>query len=615
MVLSRQLLSVRRFVVNTFNPHNWSSRTIMRGSFTIFIIFFIYANFHLWTDSPRWDAGHGGKKVPGLLGIKHPIVELMNEARHRHEALLSKQTKDVKAAAAAYRDRRGRHPPPGFDTWYKAALASDAIMVEDFFDRIYKDLTPFWALDPKELATKSAGWKEGVKVRDGKATRQGKSAVSWIQHWTDLVAEFSKDLPDLDMPVNIMDESRLLVPFEKIAEYVQKEQKERTIPDISQVTTKMTGLKDIDASKPEHHDPAWLSLAPGERYWDLAVKTCNPNSPSYNIQSPKDWKAPAEWPVNWQPSYAYKGYIRNWTEAMDACVQPHLGGLHGTFVEPISLSSTAELIPLFGGSKLPQNNEILIPGAMYLADDERYSGGNTHGGPWGGKLNKLIWRGVASGGRAHEDTWHHLQRHRLIQMLNTTVVAQMEADNTRSPAFRLPPQQLYHSKRQKNHQLGSWLSDFANFGFIELCHPNDNCDWLRRKFKIVKKIDMSEQYDYKFLPDIDGNSFSARFRGFLQSTSLPLKATIYAEWHDDRLTPWLHFAPLDNTFQDMYASLEFFSGAGDLAAQHMAESGKKWAEKVLRREDMKLYVWRLLLEWARVCDPQRKTLGYVDDLR
>ncbi len=129
---------------------------------------------------------------------------------------------------------------------------------------------------------------------------------------------------------------------------------------------------------------------------------------------------------------------------------------------------------------------------------------------------------------------------------------------------------------------------------------------------------MKKQYNYKFLPDADGNSFSARFRGFLRSTSLPLKATVYAEWHDDRIVPWVHFVPLDNTFQDIFPVLEYFadgSGPGDAAAQFIAEMGREWSEKVLRREDMRLYVWRLLLEWARVCDENRHALGYVDDLK
>ncbi|KAG7103316.1 Mitotic spindle checkpoint component mad3 like protein [Verticillium longisporum] len=42
---------------------------------------------------------------------------------------------------------------------------------------------------------------------------------------------------------------------------------------------------------------------------------------------------------------------------------PHLRGLHGTFIESISMSTTHELLPLFAESKLPQNNAMLVPGA------------------------------------------------------------------------------------------------------------------------------------------------------------------------------------------------------------------------------------------------------------
>ncbi|PHH84649.1 hypothetical protein CDD83_1606 [Cordyceps sp. RAO-2017] len=129
---------------------------------------------------------------------------------------------------------------------------------------------------------------------------------------------------------------------------------------------------------------------------------------------------------------------------------------------------------------------------------------------------------------------------------------------------------------------------------------------------------MDAQYAHKFLPDADGNSFSARFRGFMRSSSLPLKATIYAEWHDDRLAPWLHFVPLDNTFRDLYAVLDYFAdgagGPGDADARFIAEQGQAWANRVLRRDDMRLYVWRLLLEWARLCDDNRHSLAFVDDL-
>jgi len=40
-----------------------------------------------------------------------------------------------------------------------------------------------------------------------------------------------------------------------------------------------------------------------------------------------------------------------------------------------------------------------------------------------------------------------------------------------------------------------------------------------------------------------------------------------------------------------------------------------WADKVLRREDMLLYVHRVLLEYGRICDDDRDRLGFTDDWR
>lgn len=125
---------------------------------------------------------------------------------------------------------------------------------------------------------------------------------------------------------------------------------------------------------------------------------------------------------------------------------------------------------------------------------------------------------------------------------------------------------------------------------------------------------MMEQYGYRYLPDVDGHSYSARWRGFLRSSSCPLKATIYAEWHDDRLTPWVHYAPFDSTYQDIWAVMEYFLNGHDAEGARIAKQSKEWAAKVLRRDDMMLYVWRLLLEYARVIDPGRDRLGFVDDL-
>lgn len=593
------------------------TRFVARYLIVLFTILFLIANYALWTRTQSWDIRN--LRSPLNFGSRHPIKELMKEARAAHDEKLSRRSYTVKDAAERYRQARGRHPPPGFDGWVEAALDDDAIIVEDYFDRIYKDLGPWWAIEAETIRNRAYAWEHVVRVRKGEAQGVGDvtDRVPWLQLWTGLVKEFSKHLPDVDMPINYMDESRLLVPFDEVARLVSQEQTERTMPASNAVDTEYSGLAEVDAAKPKLYNPSWSG--PDNPYWDLAVKACGPESPAYGVEAVTDFTGPAEFPQDYRPGYEHEGFIHNWTAAMDPCEQPHLRQLHGTFVEPISLSSSEELIPLFGGSKLPINNEILIPGAMYLTDDEFYSGGKAHGAAWPLKKEGVVWRGDASGGRVHPQTWHHFHRHRLIDMFNATKVGEAESsEESRYKTFELPDTTIYKSPHTLRKDLSSWVAELADAGFVHMCAPGD-CDFIYDFYKEIDPKPMSEQYEYKLLPDADGNSFSARFRGFMRSTSAPLKATIYSEWHDDRLTPWVHFIPMDNTFRDLYPLLEFFADGdgneGDTAARFIAEKGQEWAEKVLRRKDMKLYVWRLLLEWARVCDDKRHNLGYVADLQ
>ncbi|KAK3325130.1 capsule associated protein [Apodospora peruviana] len=547
--------------------------------------------------------------------IDHPIDSLIEGARNFHDGRLLKRSKDVASAASRYRERRGRHPPPGFDKWMEYALKNDAIVVEDFFDRVYKDIAPFWALDPTTIALQAASWSHIVRTRGGKTTSVGDTTgrVPWLQLWTKLVSSADPHLPDVDMPINYMDESRLLVPWDVIDKYVSKETASRAMPPTSNVIQQYTGLTHIEGrEKPA--EPEWFHKP--TKYWDFARECCPPGSPSRDAPALDEPAMISEFPNELDPQYGWKGYVKNFTAASDPCLQPHLRTYHASFVEPVSMSTAKELIPLFGGSKLSMNNEILIPGAMYITEDAFYSGGDTHGPPWDKKKDGIVWRGVASGGRNKPDNWWHFQRHRLVEMLNGTTVSRMERNGARALSFELPPLSQYNFPRRRERKFGEWLSTVADAAFVDLLCQDKICDYVEPYFSTKESVPMKDQYENKFMPDADGNSFSARFRGLLLSTSLPLKSTVYVEWHDDRLVPWLHFAPLDNSFLDMYGVFDFFTRdqKGDAAAQMIAESGKEWAEKVLRHEDMVLYTWRLLLEFARVCDEQRDKLGFVEDL-
>lgn len=44
----------------------------------------------------------------------------------------------------------------------------------------------------------------------------------------------------------------------------------------------------------------------------------------------------------------------------------------------------------------------------------------------------------------------------------------------------------------------------------------------------------------RYILDVDGNAWSARFKRLLSTGSLILKSTIFPEFWNDRIQPWLH---------------------------------------------------------------------------
>ena len=555
----------------------------------------------------------------------HPIDDLIRDAQLRQKQLLGKQSLTVEQAASRYRERRGRHPPPGFDAWFQYAQDHGALVVEDYFDRIHHDIHPFWAIDAHTLRLQTHTQPQLIRIRGGAAemVTDNPNRTPWIQHWLAFVKKFARHLPDLDMVVNIMDETRLLVPWEKIDGYVRQEQATRRFTDVEDALDTYSGLADVEAKREPFEHP-WIH-GQENQFWDHLRAACPPDAPSRNVSVLPSFADAIEYPAK-PMAYTYKGFVRNFTASQDPCQQPHLRGMHGTFIESVSMSTSHELFPMFAGCKLPQNNEILIPGAMYLTKDEFYSGGSNHGGAWAEKKDGMVWRGAASGGRNKADNWWHFHRHRWVQMMNGTTVSALERGETaRAPSFRLPAADVYGLSEQRQSKLGEWMSTVADVGFVDLeCFPGEKhadgskvkeCAYTSPVMAVAGTVKMRQQYGYKFLPDVDGNSYSARWLGFLRSTSTPLKATIYAEWHDDRLVPWVHFVPFDSSYMDVYALMDYFLHGHDAEAQRIADESRVWADTVLREEDMILYVWRLLLEYARVVDDKRDRLAYVADLR
>lgn len=686
----------------------------------------------VWLNVGGWWEGVGGEsKMEGgggedqedgdLLDTVHPITHLMRVAEKQFAVLLGKASGTLQDAAETYREKRGRHPPPGFDAWYAYAVAHNATVVEEFWDQIYDDLAPFWSTEPVLLRKVAHVFSPKIAIREGRVEVKTHNAYKKLDLWAAMLDALAKhpqvNLPDMDIPFNVNAEPAMLVPWELIDSAVSLARPILLEP--AEVVSAYSGLDDIDELTAKFtFDPEWLGprlthpashLGP-RPFWSLVRPACPPESAARtghvfdDIWDPegetsKEHAATALLPLS-LPKQSLKGYTKNWTSTIDACEWPNGQGLHSAFVAPKEMSVSQKLFPLFGDLKLSMSNEILVPGAAEWS----ISAEDSHK-DWGKRNEKLFWRGPATQGRDPARYWRRFQRERFVSMLNATHVEIADAsthtgnESTVGVGYaknsRILPGNDYNLQSQTSGQLAGWANSWSDAAFTDLgCETkaDEGCSYFDEYFSVASLSGKDEQDQAKYTAVIDGEGGddNGNLIHALHNGKITLRASVYRKWYDNRLVPWLHFAPMDNTFVDLYGIMEYFLGskvseeaktflhavgevqkhehhfntpgsinmeetsehasgeqhptqapsdndstnhhkAGDALrrssrlrqreadghdaqAQAIAEASATWAAKVLRREDALIYVYRVLLEYARLVEDHRERLGWVDDL-
>ncbi|KAK9235970.1 hypothetical protein V1525DRAFT_408358 [Lipomyces kononenkoae] len=179
-------------------------------------------------------------------------------------------------------------------------------------------------------------------------------------------------------------------------------------------------------------------------------------------------------------------------------------------------------------------------------------------------------------------------------------------------------------KQQKPHNQNT-ESDFAEhsvpkstfekyidlkFSKYQQCDDSDCQAQAQELGASVPLPNFQDTWQYKYLLDMDGNGISARYYAFLKSRSLVVKQTLFKEWHDERLLPWVHYVPLSVGLKEGFEIIRFLL-ENDISAKHIADSSRRWATKALRKEDMETYFFRLLLEYGRLVDDNRDVIGCI----
>lgn len=496
------------------------------------------------------------------------------------------------------------------------------------------DLRPFWAVDPKvirkmaaKLSENEADGVSGVHIRNKRVSFL--TNKSWrSEAMAKLISPFVKYLPDMDIAINVLDQPRLVVPFEDMQALLTAEVESRQmIPDtIDSFTKGMEFFRDKHKAPGDWDDatnPEWFPY-PSKQYMDIATPACPPESPARNSSITI---------VEADALYKSKlgGLVTNFNLSSDLCtVGPALQDKHGFLYSASTIIASKRLLPIFSECKVSVNNDILFPASMYTLRDKRYVYNARHDWAWGRKADTLIWRGVTSGGVQRADNWQNMHRQRLVRLANGTFMRDQEVT--------ILSEALHREGEYRNfdHFQPSWFANkHFDVGFTESWGCIPNCSFYDDVFTYKPRVSLSEQFKNRYLVDVDGHSFSGRWRAFLQSKSLGIKATIFREWHDSRLFAWRHFIPLDNRYDDLYTIMTYLIGTGrpgfdrepednyanadayvrphDFEARLIAAQSRDWAHRVLRREDMEIYVFRLLLEYGRIIDDNRDEIGYSGD--
>ena len=485
--------------------------------------------------------------------FRHPIEQLHINARDHLTALIGRQSQSIEAAETEYRQRYGRPPPPGFSRWFAYAKSKQSILIDDF-DMINEDLTPFWNITAKQLregvnqatsienrALRSCGFSNGVF--------QG-SENDWIvDDFGNLLLDVSKDLPEVSFAVNVVDEPRVAI------------------------TQQMLGSGNV--AKPEFQDLSHNSI------WARITDSCQNAVPKAARHEVHDYGLP---------------FVQDWLDARDVCQHSEFKHMHGFFSSPSTALLTDAPIPVLSQAVPTSFGDIVYPSPWYTdkADQGEYQ--DDLDPPWDNKTDTLYWAGSTTGSHSTNGSWRYSHRQRFIELVT------------------------YHNetlhKYMKKIKSGAWgsyrdIEDSSDqfdvkFTAVIQCDEYD-CEEQRQYFTLGEREEGYQQHASKFVFDIDGNSFSGRYYTLLRSRSVVLKQTVFREWHDERLIPWVHFVPVSLSMEELPEIMRYLTHdeTGRRIAKNIADAGREWHARVLRREDFTIYLYRLMLELARIMDPSR----------
>lgn len=168
------------------------------------------------------------------------------------------------------------------------------------------------------------------------------------------------------------------------------------------------------------------------------------------------------------------------------------------------------------------------------------------------KRNKVFWRGATTGGGNEPPGFAALyQRHRAVRMTGWDVDSNVElwlpaatySTSTGLSNFSAQDPTII-SDPPLTHisiPLASLNRAIMDVAFVKTTNAEQypgGLEKLMAEHRFSGGVYLGGHWQYKYLLDIDGMSYSGRFMSFLASDSVPVKSTMYEEFFGDWIEPW-----------------------------------------------------------------------------
>ncbi|KAM5349175.1 hypothetical protein ACJ41O_008998 [Fusarium nematophilum] len=495
----------------------------------------------------------------------HPVQALVSNARINFDHLLRNQSQSYTVACDEYRRRYSMEPPPGFEAWYNYAVSHHSPIIDEY-DTIYDSVSPFWKLtgqEVSEMMTKvqrlpdSELWMCDFSGKTGE-TKCNHPHRTFDRHFSLLFDTLLKNsngaLPDIKFAVNHFDEPRVLIP--------------------------PRALQNNSADHQRFH----LTNMSKRSSWDIITRFCTEIKESETHARPKH-----------DVDTFGLSFVQDHFSATDLCQHPEYSNMHGFLMCPKSFRLIEGVVPVLSTGAPSTMGDILFPSPAYIEPEFQYDAANDV--DWDRKWNNLYWAGSTTGGYAQDDQWRHHHRQRFVSLAqNLERKAHSYIRKRRGGSVEKVASRFFNSR----------LFDVA-FTRIFQCdkqYCRDETTYFRPKSWAGKDKALGSRLVF----DMDGNGISGRFYKLLASNSVPLKQTIFREWHDERLVPWVHYVPVSQSLEELPELVFYLTSTedGKRIAREIAEAGSEWFGKAFREVDMGVYMYRLVLELARLQDPGRE---------